>query len=128
EVGAAPATGDQVPVRPGVVRVVVQVAGEHQADRRSGGLDDGTGEEVDGVVRPRVVLRLDPARGGRADDDRVARPELPGRLVEVAELRLVDVRAELRVDREQPPAVRQLDGEVRAGLRVAPPAQAVPAV
>jgi hypothetical protein len=37
-----------------------------------------------------------------------------GRLVEVEQLRVVEVRPELFVEREQPPVLRQLDREVRA--------------
>ena len=112
QVGAAATAGHQVPVRPLVVRVVVQVAREHQPQVRAGRLDDGTHEVVDRVVRARLLDRLHPARRRRTQDHLVARVHQPGHLVEVLQLRRVDVRAELRVHREQPPAVRELDREV----------------
>jgi hypothetical protein len=44
-------------------------------------------------------------------------------LAEVPDLRVVDVRAELGVDTDQPPALRQLHHEVAAGLHRAPRAE-----
>ena len=73
EVRAAAAAVHQVPVVTRVVRVVVQVAGEHQLDLRPGWLDDGPREVVDRIVRAGVLLGLDPARGRRAHDHLVAR-------------------------------------------------------
>src|SRR5256886_6466988 len=69
QVGAAATARHQVPVRPLVVRVVVQVPGEHQLDLRPGRLDDGTDEEGDRVVGARIGIRLHPARRRRAGDD-----------------------------------------------------------
>ena len=117
-----------MPVRPDVVRVVVQVAGEHQLQVGTGRLDDGTHEVVDRVVRARLLDRLDPARRRRAQDHLVARVHQAGHLVEVLQLGRVDVRPELRVDSEQPPAVRELDREVRPRLRRPPATDPVLAV
>ena len=59
---------------------------------------------------------LDPGRRRRHRMTRSLRAEVLGRLLEVEQLRVVEVRAELLVDREQPPVGRQLDREVRPAL------------
>jgi hypothetical protein len=58
-----------------------------------------------------------PDRHRRAEDDTVAALELQRQVLpEVLELRFVDVGAELAVKPHQPPALRQLYGEVAAAL------------
>ncbi len=101
---------------------MMQVAGEHQLDVGLRRREHRPDEEVRRVVRAGIPGRLDPARCRRTQDDLVARLDLRRDLVEVVELRLVDVRAELRINREQPPPSRQPDGEVTTGLPAAPAA------
>ena len=77
--------------------VVVRIAGERQADDRVALADDFAIEVVQGGegVAVAVLGGLDPRRYGRAQDDGVALPELRAdHLVEVPELRLVDVALE----------------------------------
>ena len=106
QVGPAATAGDQLAVLAGVARVVVQVAGDQQPHVRPGRREDRPDEVVDRVVRLGLVGRLDPGRRRRHQDDPVAPARLLGRLLEVQQLRVVDVGPELLVDREQPPVRR----------------------
>src|SRR5215207_2806169 len=73
---------------------------------RPGRREDHTDEVVDRVVRIGLVRGLHPRRRRCHEDDPVLRPDVRGRLLEIDQLRVVDVRAELLVDREQPPVRR----------------------
>ena len=107
EVGTAAAAGDQLPV-------ARRCSGRSGAGRRRrisrtsrpGRRDDRADEVVDRVVRLGLVRRLDPGR--RAACTRMTRSSGPscGPPLEVGQLRVVEVGAELLVDREQPPVAR----------------------
>ena len=94
------------------------------ATSRPGRRDDLAEEVVDRVVQRRCSLRLHPGRVRRADDDPVAGLDCLRHLAEVLQLRVVEVGRPLRVDGEQPPALRQLEREVAAGLLGLPAADA----
>ena len=125
QVGAATAAGDELAGGAGVAGVVVDVAGDDQAHLSPAGRDDLPDEEVDRVVGGRVGLGLDPAGCGHHQNHPVAGFELLRGLAEVDQLRIVEVRPERFVDREQPPRLGQREGEVGAGLLGPPPSDLV---
>ena len=116
-----------------VARVVVAVTGQPEPHLRPGGLqhpvaldllDDVLLEPLQRVEGVRVARRVHPGRRRRQQDHPVARCQLLRQvLLEVGDLREVDVAAELGVDPGQPPVARQPDGEVAAGLHRLPAAQ-----
>src|SRR5438876_4519142 len=67
------------------------------------------------VVRA-VYVGIDPVRLCVAEDDAVTGLHLRRNRAKVIDLRLVDVRIELNVGSDQPPAMRKLDGEVASLL------------
>ena len=156
QVGAAQAAGDELgPAGIGsccrtvvairnrsrflVARVVVQVPGEPQAHGGAGCLE-GPGTPVEAAAevvllkemhlaeRIGVVGALHPVRGGHAQDDGIARKQPCGhRVVEVVQLRFVDVLAQLAVQPHEPPpgrivAAGEPKGKVAARLDGPPPA------
>ena len=70
-----------------------------------------------------VVVVMQPARLGEAENDVVAGLRLIGHQVEVVALAVVEVVGELDVGAPDPPVVRQLDREVAAMLMAAPSAE-----
>ncbi len=113
-------TGDPLPaaVAFGVPGVVVCVARQHHARHGAQRPDDLAVEEADGVVLVRVAAGagVDPRGCRRTEDDLVAFLHAGQGRAEVVELWRVDVAAELGVDGNEPPAVREFDREVAAAL------------
>src|SRR6185312_13630126 len=110
--------GDLVPL-PGrlrITRVVVQVTGQGQHQLRLPWAQDRAFEEQQVPVGVRGVALLHPGWLRRAQDHLVARLHVRGHFGEVVQLRLVDVRRQLDIDAEQPPALRQFQREVAARL------------
>ena len=124
EVGAAAPRRDPVPRAGGVLvaGVVVLVPADDDGEPGLRVLQELV-LEVGQVGVRRLGMRLHavgPARLASGEDQPVALDEQRARSAEVGELRLVDVGVELDVDRPEPPAVGELDGEVAALLRRLP--------
>src|SRR5215211_6961638 len=116
---AAAARGDLVAAGgAGVAAIVVQVARDEHRDAiaEDALLEEGEIALRDVAVELAIALLVDPVRLGGAEDDAIVRRHRVGDLAEVLELRIVDVRLELDVDADEPPAVREPGGEVAARL------------
>ena len=134
--GASPARGDLLHrglalrrVDLLVAPVVVQVAREEDLHLHAPRPKDVVQEiEEVALVVPAVVpilLRVDPARVGQAEDHPVALLHRPlGDAAEIGDLAGVDVGLELPVHAEEPPPGGQLEGEVAARLARAPAPEA----
>ena len=126
---AAAARGDLLRAVAGLVApVVVQVPGQ---EHRDFALEDLVLEEREVVlVVVRIVLpvnlRVDPVRLGIAEDHPVLRGHRLGHQFEIFDLTVVEVRIQLHVGAEQPPAARKLCREIAAGLLGLPSGEPFP--
>ena len=115
---ATAARDDFLPSIDGLVAlVVVQIAGEPHRDGSPENLALDSLQRGIGVLRlARITRRIDPLRTRHADDDVRVGGHLRGDIDEIFFLRLIDLRTELQIDRQQPPITRQSQCEITAGL------------
>src|ERR1043165_1723661 len=71
-------------------------------------------------IHPFIHLRINPVRLGVAHDDAVCLPYVRGDAFEIFNLWRVNIRIELNISAQEPPAVREFQSEVTARLSRAP--------